>query len=94
MWTEKTARIEALKYNYREDFKKNGKGAYNHLYYAKLLSDACKHMIKKRKWTIETANAQALKYKTKTDFFRHSKGAHNYLRYRGLIDNACVHMQR
>jgi len=92
MWTEETARAEALKYNYRADFKKDGKGAYNHLYYAKLLSHACKHMTKKRKWTVETAKTEALKYSTKSDFFKHSKGAHNHLRYKGFISEACMHM--
>lgn len=94
MWTEETARAEALKYNHRADFKKNGKGAYNYLRYAKLMSDSCKHMTKKRKWTVETAKAEALKYSTKRDFFKHSKSAHDCLRYNGLIDEACSHMER
>jgi hypothetical protein len=43
-WSFENCKKEALKYNYKKDFRNNCKGAYNKALKNKWIDDICSHM--------------------------------------------------
>ncbi len=93
-WTKEKIQIEANKYKYKKDFRKESRGAYEAAVRLKYIPNCCSHMIEiKTKWSNEKALKEALKYKTKEDFAKQSNGAYSYILNNELKNEAFMHMQ-
>lgn len=88
-WTLKRSLLEAKKYQYRSDFKKQANRPYELLKKHGLLDEACKHMSKKecvKKWTKEKCIQAAKECKTKSVFAAKYNGAYVLSRHRGWME--------
>ena len=89
-WNLETLRVEALKYQTRQEFQQKNGAAYKAAGLLKLRDAICGHMIKlknpKGYWTPETLHAEALKYNNKVDFRQRSNPAFLTASRRGLLD--------
>ena len=96
-WNLETLRVEALKYQTRQEFQQKNGAAYKAAGLLKLRDAICGHMIKlknpKGYWTPETLHAEALKYNNKVDFRQRSNPAFLTASRRGLLDQICSHME-
>lgn len=91
-WSNKMLKMEALKYDTRNDFVIGSNGAYYAAIRRGILDDICNHMIYKHvKWSDEMLRKEALKYNTRGSFQKGSKAYQAALR-RGLLDDICSHM--
>jgi hypothetical protein len=102
-WTYEMLKLEALKYNTKDEFRKKSNGAYQTGKKRGLLDDICPHMPKfnrKRgeqhycfKWTNEMLQDEALKYNTRSDFQKNSRKAYDIAHKRKILDSICSHMK-
>ena len=96
-WTYENCKEEALKYTTMNDFRHNGKGAYNAAHKNKWTKEITSHMIKTQKptgyWTYENCKNEALKYKNKSEFIKMSGGAYESSRDNKWLDEICSHMK-
>jgi hypothetical protein len=95
IWNLKSAQAEAKKYKVRKDFRKNSRGAYQHLVRISkaTLDEACSHMEKRFVWTPESALAEARKYSTRQELREKSDGCYTYLFRVKLAEKAFTHMK-
>ena len=96
-WSLNRCQEEALKYNKKEDFNENSRGAYSAARLNGWLNQICSHMVIFSKphgyWTKEKCHFFALKYKTKKDFSENDKTAYKMAHKKGWIDEICIHME-
>ena len=93
LWTLETCKEEALKYNYRGEFKKKSKSAYVASLKNEWLNIICEHMqYKYTLWTFEKCKVEALKYNTKHQFRENSKSACQIAYRNKWIFDICQHM--
>ena len=96
-WTKEHCEEIALKYNSRNEFKKNSPNIYNACVRNKWLEDVCSHMgeplIKNDFWTKDRCREEALKYKTSHEFEVGSPSAYVKSGYMGWKDEICSHME-
>jgi predicted GIY-YIG superfamily endonuclease len=97
-WDFENIKKEALKYNYRSEFKSKSQGAYDAAITNKWLDIVCSHMIQVRKtknfWqNYNNCLDAALKCKTKKDF--HSKYSRAYIvsLKNNWLNKICSHMK-
>lgn len=80
-------KIEALKYNSRNKFKKNNHRMWQFAQKHKWLDEVCSHMILLRHtWTKEECEMEALKYKNITEFLRKKHNIYEFARKRKWIN--------
>ena len=95
-WNKGKCREEALKYEYKSDFKKGNGSAYNSAYSNKWLDEICSHMIKiyniHNYWNKEKCQEEALKYNTRNDFKKNKSCAYKSSRVNKWLDEICSHM--
>jgi predicted GIY-YIG superfamily endonuclease len=97
-WNKEICKNEALKYNYRREFKLNNRQAYNASVRNKWLDEVCSHMLPPiRKpdyyWTKERCMEVALKYKNRGEFEHSIDGsAHRVALKKGWLNEICSHM--
>jgi len=93
-WTTKKIHKISLRYDTRNDFKKNEPNAYAAARRKKVVNKVCSHMIQKwENWTFEKIQDEALKYKHRSDFEKSSR-AYDAARKRKIINIVCSHMTR
>jgi len=93
-WTEKTLKLEVLKYDTKTEMSVKNSGAYNALKRLKLLNKICDHMINGRltKWSLKNVHQEALKYKTKGEFRKSNPRAYDACCTHNYHDVCCSHM--
>jgi hypothetical protein len=95
-WTYDKCKEEALKYNTKNDFYINSKGAYLSAYRKGWYEEICSHMVSPLKpngyWTYQTCKEEALKYKTNVEFRKKMSGAYNVAYKNSWLDEICSHM--
>ncbi len=94
-WTKEKCQEEALKYNYRMDFKLKSSVCYAKAIKLGCLHEISLHMYSKYKQndiTKEQCQKEALKYKTRTNFCRGSRSFYNKSRNSDWLDEICSHM--
>lgn len=92
-WTERKLSDEALKFQHRNDFKKESPKAYDRARKLKLLDVICFHMTPQREtWTLKMIQEEANKYTRRIDFQKFSQKAYDAARHHGILDNVCIHM--
>ena len=92
-WTERKLSDEALKFQYRNDFKKGSPKAYDRARKLKLLELICAHMTSQREaWTEKKLQEEANKYTRRIDFQKFSPNAYDAARHHGILDKVCSHM--
>ena len=95
IWTKERCWEEALKYEFRNEFKKHSSSAYRISIKNRWLSDICSHMKNKyNKLTKEDCRVEALKYKTINKFRKNSNNAYVKICTNKWIDELCSHMIR
>ena len=93
LWTYDNCKNEALKYNYRNDFRTKSKSAYRISLKNKWINEICEHMnYKYNKWTKEKCLVEAKKYKTKTEFRKNCQSAYVIANNNKWLDEICLHM--
>jgi len=97
IWTKELCRLEASKYDTKNEFIKNSPSAYNKARSKGWLDEICINMIQIKKpkdyWTKERCQGEALKFKTKSEFFKGSVSAYSKSWQQGWIDEICQHMK-
>ena len=94
-WTYDTIKLEALKYNYRNDFKKGSSSVYQIAKDKKILDDVCSHMVFKQiSWTIEMIKEETLKYNTRKSLRIANPNVYYIAQKRGILDDVCSHMTK
>lgn len=96
-WTKDRCKIEALKYNTKNEFRLNCGGAYNSSIRNNWIEDITTHMKRpKRKivWTFDACKNEALKYLTKKDFASNSSVAYSTSIKNKWINDICKHMHK
>ncbi len=84
---------EALKYEFRNEFKKGSPKAYDRARKLKLLNEICSHMkCQRESWTFENIQSIALKYQRRIDFQNGNSKAYEAAKHRGILDKVCSHM--
>ena len=95
-WTKEKCKEEALKYNYRNEFKNKSAGAYRASIKNKWIEDITKHMLKPYeknvKWTKEKCQKEALTYNHRFDFKKGNSSAYNSAYYNNWLYDICSHM--
>ncbi|MFZ1618821.1 MAG: hypothetical protein WAT41_15855 [Flavobacteriales bacterium] len=95
-WTKAKVMQEALKYDFRSDFKKHSPNAYTCAHRNGWIEEVCIHMIYKSnnsfKWNIGMIIEEARKYKSRTEFFTRSNRAYAAAARRHILDMVCEHM--
>lgn len=90
-------KIEALKYNTRNEFRLNNNKIYKYAWKNNWLDNICSHMnkpIKELKWTKEECHIEALKYQTITEFQNNCFKIYSFSIKYGWKDSICSHMKR
>lgn len=95
IWNMKTAFAEAKKYQFKKDFRKNSRGAFQFLWRdsKKTLDKACKHMTDRFTWTKPLALAEAKKFETKQEMREKSAGCMAFIFRAKLEKIAFAHMK-
>lgn len=95
-WTKEECQKEALKYNYRNDFRNKSASSYRISIKNNWLDEICSHMLNpyeiNMKWTKEKCQEEALKYNTKYDFKKGNSSAYNSSYSNGWLNEICSHM--
>jgi hypothetical protein len=95
-WTKEKCQEEALKYNSRNEFRKNSSGAYDTSRKNGWLDEICSHMVELQKpdnyWTKERCQEEALKYNSRSEFKKNSGSAYSKSHIEGWFDEICSHM--
>jgi predicted GIY-YIG superfamily endonuclease len=92
-WTERKLKDEALKFQHRNDFKKESPKAYDRARKLKLLEVICVHMTPQREtWTVKMIQEEAKKYTRRIDFQKFSPKAYDAARHHGILNKVCNHM--
>lgn len=95
-WNLETLRLEALKYQTRQEFQQMNGAAYKAAGLLKIRDEICGHMIKiknpKGHWTLEMLHAEAIKYDTKVEFRAKSNPAFLTASRKGFLEQICGHM--
>lgn len=92
-WSKEKCKEEALKYEYRIDFRKNSERAYMAASVNGWLDEICPHLLYKyKKWDKEECRKEALKYNSRSEFFQGSCSAWDRARRNGWLDEICSHM--
>ncbi|MFA6089898.1 MAG: GIY-YIG nuclease family protein [Candidatus Woesearchaeota archaeon] len=85
-----TCKEEALKYNYKEEFRKNSRTAFYYAYYNGWLTEITSHMpshkVNKSIWTKDKCEQEALKYKSRWKFKLGNKTAYENSRINKWLD--------
>ena len=92
IWYKDKVLLEAQKYQTRNEFSQNARGAYKAAKHNGWLEEACSHMPKKAIWNKENAFAEAKKYSTRFELQKHSRSAYNALVRNNWLKEACAHM--
>ena len=96
IWTLDKVKGEALKFNTRNDFKKNSPSPYQIAYRNGWLDEVCSHMRSDRKpkgyWTLDKVKEEALKFNSRKEFERESS-AYQIAYRNGWLDEVCSHMR-
>ena len=95
-WTKEKCQKEALKYNYRNEFKSKSSGSYRASIKNKWINNITIHMLKPYEknliWTKEKCQEEALKYNHKHEFKKGNGSAYNSADYNNWLDDVCSHM--
>ena len=92
-WTKEECRLEALKYNNRNEFMINNHSAYNSSCKNKWLDEICIHMLSlHKKWTKDECKLEALKYKNRNEFSKFSHNMYSFSKKYKWLDEICSHM--
>jgi predicted GIY-YIG superfamily endonuclease len=95
-WTFERCEKEALKYNFRSDFKINCSSAYSIALKNNWLNNICHHMkeiIKpKNYWTFEKCKEEASKYSSLKDFEKNSSGCYSKCVSENWLTNVLIHI--
>jgi hypothetical protein len=92
-WTKENCKKEALKYEYRTEFRKYSERAYMTAFHNGWLDEICLHLkYKYESWTKDKCKEEALKYNSRTDYFFGSSGSWDNARRNGWLDEICSHM--
>ena len=93
-WTYEMCKIESLKYNNRNEFKKECPSAYNNIMKYKWLELIESLLTTKPNgyWTKEKCQEEALKYNSRTEFRNNSVSAYTISRKNGWLDKLCSHI--
>ena len=77
-WTYENCKVEALKYDTRNEFRIKSSGAYASVLRNGWIDEVCIHMIRivnvRNYWSFERCKEEALKYKTRSEF-QHKSGS-------------------
>ena len=93
-WTNDQLRLEALKHNTRDSFRKNCNNAYQVAFRRGILDEICSHMeYTHYPWTNEELYEEALKHSSRIDFARKNNNAYQTAQNRGILDQICAHMK-
>jgi hypothetical protein len=93
VWTKDMVTKEALKYEFRNDFKTKNIGAYSAALRNGWLDEVCSHMkVTKINWTKDMLSKEALKYNTKHEFLKKIPKAYQAARKKGWLDDITKHM--
>lgn len=96
-WNYETCRIEALKYNTRNEFNKKNRSAYEYALSCDILKDISVHMPVRVKrngyWGRIRCQEEALKYKTRTQFRNYSYKAYITTIEKDWFEDCCSHMK-
>jgi len=96
-WTKEKCQIEALKYNYKKDFRSKCNSAYAVAHKNKWIDDICKHMtkfIRESKWNKEKCQEYAFKYKSRLEFSKKCNWGYSIACKNNWIDDICTHMEK
>lgn len=86
-WTKENCNKESLKYDSRNDFKKNSPHAYNAARRNKWIDEICSHMKHKlEKWNVISCEEESKKFKSKQDFKNNSSGAYGFAYKNNLLN--------
>ena len=85
-WTKEMIKEEALKYNTKEEFRKNSNVAYTNASRLNILPEICFHMKGKTYWNETLVREVASKYKTKKEFRENNKNAFLYASKKNLLN--------
>jgi len=95
IWSFESAKKEAKKYKYRNDFRKGSSGAYYWARKNNKLDEVCSHMKRKKAepmWNLKSVIIEAKKYSNKSDFIKKSKSASNWAYQNKVINIVYKHM--
>jgi predicted GIY-YIG superfamily endonuclease len=88
LWTHENCEREALKYNSRNEFKKNNKPAYESARKYGWLNEICSHMkFMLIYWTYELCEKEASKYPTRTKLHDNCPSAYNRARKNNWLNS-------
>lgn len=96
-WTKEDLKKEALKYNSRNEFKKNYEGAYVTARKLKIMEDICAHMAPPQiKYTDEEIEKEAKKFNTRRKFKLGNSSLYRAALRRGpeFMNFVCSHMKK
>ena len=79
-WTESAVKLEANKYEYRSDFKRENSPAYKAAIRLGILDEVCAHTVRRAKWTEHAIQECARTYKHRVDFKRGNESAYTAAR--------------
>lgn len=91
-WTKENCKIEALKYEHRNEFCKNNSGAYRASLKNGWLDEICEHMINRTNWSKNNCEIEALKYKSRFEFSKKCKPAYMSALNNNWLNEICKHM--
>lgn len=95
-WTKESCKEEALKYQSRNQFRRNCQSAYQKAYMQGWLDEICEHMVSPIRpsgyWTKERCAKEALHHMTRYSFQQGNPSAYNKARHKGWLDEICEHM--
>jgi hypothetical protein len=91
-WTKENCIEESLKYQNKNQFRKNSRTCFQISLQNGWLDEICSHMIQRRKLTKEVCKQESLKYKTRGEFCKKSPSAYNASIKNSWIDEICTHM--
>lgn len=93
-WTQEVVKEKASKFNTRQAFKINEKGAYNAACLMKIMDEICAHMKDPQtsRQSDEKIQKRALKYTNRTDYQNNDASGYQTATQRGILDQVCAHM--
>ena len=93
-WTKEMCLEEALKYEYRTEFRNYSKRAYQSAFNNGWLDEICSHLKYKQEfWDKEKCKEDALKYGSRHEYYTGSCSSWDRARRNGWLDEICSHMK-
>jgi len=95
-WSKELCKVEAIKYNAREEFKQGNSRAYYAAVRHKWIDEICQYMLKFKKnkcyWTYERCKADASIYNDRTEYNKLSHSSYYAALRHRWISEICQHM--